>query len=128
MPTLLTLSELGSNGFYHSNELYDLKPWLQVEFPDKVLIHGVTVTNRIDCCGGRFKNVNVHVGLFPGMVGTVNANPKCGTIEGPLSVGDVFVLSCSPDPMEGLFLTLQITDNDNPILHVNELEYDFTIA
>ena len=50
-----------NTGFWHS-EKGDYNPWLAVKMTDVNDVIFVEVTDRLDCCHDRFKNVKVSVG------------------------------------------------------------------
>ena len=50
-----------SKNFFHSKD--EMFPWLEVKLPSTTMISSVTIVNRKDCCGDRFRNVEVRAGL-----------------------------------------------------------------
>lgn len=46
--------------FFHTS--FENNPWFQGEFSEKWVIFGIKIFTRQDSVGGRFKDINVHVG------------------------------------------------------------------
>jgi hypothetical protein len=54
-----------------------------------MVVKGVTNINRINCFGDKFKNVAIHVGNQPAVIGGLVTNPECAIFEGPSSNGRI---------------------------------------
>ena len=64
-------------------------PWFEVELSHLTKISSVTIYNRPDCCGERFKNVQVRAGRVNGVT---SKNQMIGLFQGPGKTGHELVI------------------------------------
>ena len=110
-------------GFFHS-ELEDY-PWLQWHLPRQVKMIGITLTNRINCCGDHFRDVEIRAGKHPtksGFKGQIKLNELCGKFAGPGETGQEHTIVCD-NTISADYVTIQILD-DNAILAINEMRIE----
>ncbi|XP_055486603.1 fucolectin-like [Leucoraja erinacea] len=93
------------NAYYHNKSCThtksELRPWWSVDLLSEENVLSVKITNRLDCCWKRFKNVEVYVGTSYQDNG--NNNPLCGMIES-LEAGGTALLNCHG--MNGRFVNV----------------------
>jgi hypothetical protein len=106
---------------------HEIQPWFQLQFVEAMIVKGVTITNRIDCCGEKFKNVAIHVGNQPAVVGALVANPECAFFEGSSATGRIEKIMCKK-PMMGRYLQVQMRDTYNQYLQINEIDVSYEIG
>jgi len=97
-------------------------PWFEVELNDPSIILNVTINNREDCCGERFKNAEIRAGMTrvpDGTTGPLDINTICGTYQGPSVQGDVIRIDCA-SPITAKYVTVQLKDND-ATLQISEI-------
>ena len=94
-------------------------------FDQPILLEGVKIYNRQDCCGNRLKSVEVRVGkqtIDTNFKGKITENSLCGTFVGPGVNAGVHKVTCNP-PIVGNIVTLQIVESGNQVLQLDEVEY-----
>jgi hypothetical protein len=69
---------------FHSLRI-EVQPWFQLEFKEAMVVKGVTITMRSDKLGEKFRNVAIHVGDKPAVIGALVANPECAIFQVNLS-------------------------------------------
>jgi hypothetical protein len=104
---------------YHSLE--EVNTWLQLEFVESIIVTGVVVTVRADCCAERFQNVAIYVGDETAVIGALSTNPECARFEGMSSFGAIEKIICT-ESLVGLYLQVQMYDSHAQYLHINEIE------
>ena len=67
---------------------YEHNPWLHIQLLAPTSVTSLSIINRKDCCGGRFKNIEVRVEISP----NTSTNELIGWITGPGVTGDIHVL------------------------------------
>ena len=98
-------------------------PWLALDFGLPVSVEKIVINNRDNCCGDRFRNVEVRVadqlpvsGQQKFMGGHLLASYK-----GPARTGDVITLTSSAK-FAGRFVIIQINnDQGTGTLNLNEI-------
>ena len=110
-------------GFYHS--IKENYPWHMRVLGDEILLTGVKLHNRQDCCGNRLKSVEVRAGkhvIEVNYKGKITANDVCGTFDGPGKNGGVHTVMCEY-PISASVITLQIIETGEQILQLDEIDY-----
>lgn len=104
--------------FFHSN--YEVNPWLTVEIKPKT-ISSITVINRKDGGGERFRNIEVHAGVSANPAN----NPVVGKFKGPGYTKGEHVIAFDK-PTLAKYITIQIKDpnNQRQILQINGLLFN----
>jgi hypothetical protein len=88
---------------------------------EPILVTGVIVTVRVDCCEDRFQNVSINVGDETAAIGALSTNPECAKFEGMTSLGGIEKIICT-ESLVGRYLQVQRYDTDVQWLHINEIE------
>jgi hyaluronoglucosaminidase len=107
--------------------LGEAQPWFQLEFDVIAIVMGVTITNRVDCCGDRLNKLGIYVGNQPAVIGAVMTNPVCSIFAGPSSSGSVEQITCT-QPVVGQYLQIQRTDPDWQEINFSEIVVSFGIV
>jgi len=117
--------------FYHSAGTTTSMPWIQLELQPGSIVHRVHITNRVDCCGSKLRNLEVRVGnevREQDQQGRLTSNSLCNNWVGPGKNGEVVVVECS-QPITGKYITIQIMDKGHKEpMHIAEVEAFGTIA
>jgi uncharacterized Zn-binding protein involved in type VI secretion len=109
----------GPNIFITELEFY---PWFQLEFVNgSTIVTGVTITNRNDCCGEKFRKVSIRVGDEPAVGGRLETNTECSFFKGPSATGRIDQIMCTK-PLVGKYLQVQLTKKTKAILQINEIK------
>jgi hypothetical protein len=91
----------------------EVQPWFQLEFKEAMVVKGVTITMRSDKFGEKFRNVAIHVGDKPAVIGALVANPKCAIFQVVHSIFfGPFLSSCFFTPND----RAQNHTQENPLL------------
>ena len=106
----------GGTGFFHSQG--EGKPWLRIKLNRAVVISSVTITNRLDCCGERLRNLEIR----GGMKRLFLTNPVIGKFKGPGTTGGVHKIQVTPSKV--LYLSFQQTGNAH-VLQINGIKLGF---
>ena len=83
---------------------------------------GITIKNRIDCCGDHLRDVEIRAGKLPlstNRNGRINVNEICGTLPGPGEDGENYTIECEKE-IDAEYVTVQILD-DTAILSINDI-------
>ncbi|XP_062606400.1 pentraxin fusion protein-like [Saccostrea cucullata] len=98
-----------------AHTLLEMRPWLKIGLKNSVNVQKVLIYNRQDCCGERFRNVEVNV--------TENGqNTPCGFYPGPAESKDRILFLCENDT-RGDGIIISIVRNEQPVfLGVCEVE------
>ena len=70
----------------------------RIFMPILILCFRIVVIQRLDCCGQRFVNIQVHIGFFSAQ--KREENSLCTTFEGPSKTGAQDVMTCE-ETLEG---------------------------
>ena len=108
--------------FYHSDYTKTFGKWIQVQLITPGLVQSVIITNRLDCCGDRLKNVEVRVGhieVKKNRPSLITRNSLCGNYTGPGLNGERVVIDCNP-AIYGEYVTVQVLHDE--YLNIAELE------
>ena len=87
-------------------------------------MHKVKITNRVDCCGDRLKNIEVRVGndeVTEQSQQGLSTNTLCGKFDGPGTDGQVVHMECA-EAIPGRYITIQLTDTEGAIMNIAEFE------
>ena len=109
--------------FFHS-ELEDY-PWLQWRLPRRIKMSGITLKNRINCCGNHLRDVEIRAGMHSverDFKGRITKNKVCGKFEGPGEYGGEYTINCDKEMLVD-YITVQILD-DNAILSINDIRIE----
>ena len=112
------------NTFYHSSGTKTVQPWVQLELQPGSVVHGVKITNRVNCCGERLSDVEVRVGDERVTVQSqqgLSSNKLCGTFDGPGTNGEVVRIDCT-EPISGMYITIQIKDRSVEWMNIGEVD------
>ena len=136
------MTEAFASSIYNSNPVYDAtkaidgnyigdytgnifhteceaNPWLQVELHEASVVSRVTIFNRADCCGDRFRNVEVRVGFTKFSEGDLSENELCATYAGPGQDGEVISIYCT-EGIKGQYVSVQLMETE--CLNIAEVE------
>jgi hypothetical protein len=99
----------------------EVQPWFQLEFVEAMHVTVIIFTNRMDSKGERFKNIAIHVGDQPAVIGALIANPECAFFVGPSATGNIEHIMCT-EPLTGRYVQLQMRDPSEQYLQIDEIE------
>ena len=100
------------------------KAWVQLILKTVGTVHYIKITNRVDCCGFRLKDMEVRVGEWKVTLENprvISRNPVCGTYKGPGKDGEVVYIQCSP-PLKGRYVTIQTLASGSQEINMAEVE------
>ena len=97
----------------HTGTHEDNAPWLAIELEGLASVHSVTIYNRGDCCGSRFRNAEVRLtNQLPNSSNTMfQGGELLGSFPGPGSDGQV--INITGPPRTGRFVLIQMNNRDN---------------
>ena len=75
-------------GYFHS--AVEPYPWLMIRLNKGIILSGITIHNRHDCCGDRLKAIEIRAGeelIDEDHSGPIEENTKCGQFDGPGETG-----------------------------------------
>jgi hypothetical protein len=105
--------------FFLSKE--EIKPWFQIDFGATIIVKAIKITAGIECCGEKLRDVSIHVGFKPAVIGAVVTNTECAYYKGPSAAGKVQKITCQT-PLRGQYLQVQMRDSSPSTLQINEIE------
>ena len=98
-------------------------PWLQIKLASRQVVSKVTIFNRIDGLGAKWKNLHIRAGTeevtSAPQTSMMTVNTLCGALSGYGQTGESQVIKCNSD-IEANYITLQL-NNGNTSLAVNEV-------
>ena len=89
-----------------------------------IILSGITIHNRQDCCGDRLKAIEIRAGedlIADDHSGPIEENTKCGTFDGPGRTGGVHTIICDR-PIAARIVTIQIKRPGNQVLNLDEIQ------
>ena len=109
-------------GYFHS--AVEPYPWLMIRLNQGIILSGITIHNRQDCCGDRLKAIEIRAGeelIDEDHSGPIQENTKCGKFDGPGETGGVHTIICDR-PIAARIVTIQIKRPGDQVLNLDEIE------
>ena len=111
----------GNGYFFHSAE--EAYPWLELDLGRISTVTGLTIYNRVNCCGERLRNLQIRAGSVPvpeGHKGEWTGNKKVAFFPGPGTNGGIYSIPFD-EKISARYITLQIMDRSKTVLQINEV-------
>ena len=116
--------KFSKDGFGYFHSAVEPYPWLMIRLNQGIILSGITIHNRQDCCGDRLKAIEIRAGeelIDEGHSGLIEENTKCGKFDGPGETGGVHTIICDR-PIAARIVTIQIKRSGNQVLNLDEIE------
>ena len=111
----------GNGYFFHSAE--EAYPWLELDLGRISTVTGLTIYNRVNCCGERLRNLQIRAGSVQvpeKHKGEWSGNTKVAYFRGPGTSGGIYSLPFD-DKISARYITFQLIDSSETYMQMNEV-------